>query len=147
MMAMPRNDAAELLAPPKLPNRKLTFEEYLAWESENQAIEWVDGEVKIMPPASVQREDLVAFLGLLLRMFVKKHDLGKVLGSRIAMKLEAQRRGREPDLLFSDGRYHVVPLEAGGIFRSQVIAGFWLRVEWLWQLPDEMDTLRELGIV
>lgn len=83
MMAMPRNDAAELLAPPKLPNRKLTFEEYLAWESENQAIEWVDGEVKIMPPASVQREDLVAFLGLLLRMFVKKHDLGKVLGSRL----------------------------------------------------------------
>lgn len=63
------------------------------------------------------------------------------------MKLEAQRHGREPDLLFSDGRYHVVPLEAGGIFRSQVIAGFWLRVEWLWQLPDEMDTLRELGIV
>ena len=212
MTAISREDTVELLTPPRLPDHTLTFEEYLAWEGENQAVEWVNGEVRIVPPASVQHEDLVAFLSLLLRMYVKKHDLGKVLGSRIAMKLEAQRRGREPDILFlanervhllqknyldgpadvaveitspesigrdrgekfveyeaagvkeywlidpdrqqaefyclgSDGRYHLMPLEAGGVFRSQTIAGFWLCIDWLWQLPDEMDVLRQLGVV
>jgi len=26
-------------------------------------------------------------------------------------------------------------LEEGGIYRSRVLPGFWLRVEWLWQIP------------
>lgn len=36
-----------------------------------------------------------------------------------------------------------------GIYRSQVLVGFWLDVAWLWQepLPKTLDVLRELGIV
>ena len=32
-----------------------------------------------------------------------------------------------------------------GIFRSEVIQGFWLRIDWLWQsTPDEVESLREI---
>jgi Uma2 family endonuclease len=34
-----------------------------------------------------------------------------------------------------DRRYHLVPLEDDGIYRSAVLPGFWLRVAWLWQRP------------
>jgi Uma2 family endonuclease len=44
------------------------------------------------------------------------------------------------------GGYEPLPLENGSIFRSQEIAGFWLRVDWLWQtpLPDPSEVLPEL---
>jgi len=32
-----------------------------------------------------------------------------------------------------DGRYQPVPPEVGGIYRSKVLPGFWLRESWLWQ--------------
>jgi len=34
-----------------------------------------------------------------------------------------------------DGRYHPGLIEAGGVYRSAVLPGFWLRVGWLWQRP------------
>lgn len=39
-------------------------------------------------------------------------------------------------------------LAADGIYRSMVLPGFWLRVEWLWQrpLPSVPDIVRQLGI-
>jgi Uma2 family endonuclease len=44
------------------------------------------------------------------------------------------------------GRYQPAPLEAPGIYRSRVLSGFWLRVEWLWQqpLPDPTSVLLEI---
>ena len=46
-------------------------------------------------------------------------------------------------------RYRLVHPDAEGLYRSQVVAGFWLRVEWLWQdpLPPVLDVLRELGLI
>jgi len=37
-----------------------------------------------------------------------------------------------------DGRYHLLPVDAAGVVRSEVLPGFWLRIAWLWQdpLPD-----------
>ena len=31
----------------------------------------------------------------------------------------------------ADGRYEALPVE-DGVFRSRVLPGFWLRIEWLW---------------
>lgn len=45
---------------------------------------------------------------------------------------------------------HYRPAFAGeeGIYRSQVVPGFWLRIDWLWQdpLPKTLAVLRELGV-
>jgi Uma2 family endonuclease len=47
------------------------------------------------------------------------------------------------------GHYRMVMPDAEGIYRSAVLPGFWLRVEWLWQepLPPVLDVVRELGLI
>jgi Uma2 family endonuclease len=44
-----------------------------------------------------------------------------------------------------DKKYHEVR-PRGGVLRSQVLSGFWLRVDWLWQkpLPNPLDVLKEI---
>lgn len=44
------------------------------------------------------------------------------------------------------GRYKLVPLEANHLFRSQVLPGFWLDVNWLlsWPLPNPYACLQQL---
>ncbi len=51
--------------------------------------------------------------------------------------------------LGEDGRYHRVEIGTDGIYRSKVVAGFWLRVDWLWQtpMPATLDVLRELKVL
>lgn len=193
------------------PLRRYTFEEFLAWPGEHRKIEWVDGEIIEMAAVSRSHAELTKFLLFILTAWIRKNKLGWVMGPEFAMKLDAARRGREPDLMFvtaermdlirdnyldgasdvaveiispesigrdrgekfveyeaagvreywlidpirqqaefyrlgDDGHYRLVSTETDGIFRSQVIAGFWLRVEWLWNLPDEFEVLQELGI-
>jgi len=50
--------------------------------------------------------------------------------------------------LGADGRYRLVPIGEDGIYRSAVLAGFSLHVEWLWQrpLPVAGDLLHEIGL-
>lgn len=50
--------------------------------------------------------------------------------------------------LNAEGRYADLPDE-DGLIRSRVLPGFYLRAAWLWQepLPDELDTLRKLGVL
>ena len=139
------------------------------------------------------------FLLKVVSFYVDHKDLGLVMSSPFAMKLEEQRRGREPDILFvgkerqhlfrntyleggadvaieiispesvgrdrgekfveyeaagireywlfdpqrrqaefyrlnAEGRYQLVDI-SNGEFRSSVLSGFFLRVEWLWQSP------------
>lgn len=144
-------------------------------------------------------------------LFVEVHDLGQIVQAGYAMKLEPQRRGREPDLVFirnenadrllqkylngaadiaveiispesverdrktkfaeyasagieeywlidpkrseaefyrlgDDRCYHLLPLD-DGIFRSEMLPGFFLRVEWLWQdKPSAIAALKELEL-
>jgi len=51
--------------------------------------------------------------------------------------------------LGDDSRYHQALPDAEGIFHSQSVPGFWLRVAGMWEdpLPDELDVLRELGVI
>ncbi|MBI3990104.1 MAG: Uma2 family endonuclease [candidate division NC10 bacterium] len=48
-----------------------------------------------------------------------------------------------------DGIYRLVPVGGDGLYRSTVLAGLWLRVEWLWQepLPPLLSVLKEWGLV
>jgi Uma2 family endonuclease len=49
--------------------------------------------------------------------------------------------------LAADGHYQRVDAAADGVFHSTVVPGFWLRVDWLWQLPPALDALRALKVV
>jgi Uma2 family endonuclease len=51
--------------------------------------------------------------------------------------------------LDNHGVYRLGIIDTDGIYRSSVLAGFWLRVTWLWQkpLPPLLSVLRELGLI
>jgi Uma2 family endonuclease len=180
------------------PSAKMTYEEFLDWHPDHGLAEWVNGEGVLMPPPSLQHQDVIAFLSSLLRWFVESRDAGKVFFSPLQMRLKTS--GREPDILFvakehqgrfrrlyidgpadlvvevispggrsrdrvekfreyqqagiseywlvdpmrkeaefyalgEDGAYRSIPVGSDGVFRSHVLEGFWLRVEWLWQDP------------
>ena len=58
------------------------------------------------------------------------------------------RPGRQRAQFFQldeQGRYRLIPVEADGIYRSQVLPGFWLQVEWLW--AEQPDALRAIAAV
>jgi Uma2 family endonuclease len=48
-----------------------------------------------------------------------------------------------------DGRYHLVAIGEDGIYRSIVLPGLWLKVEWLWQepLPQLLYVLKEWELI
>jgi Uma2 family endonuclease len=52
-------------------------------------------------------------------------------------------------VLAADGRYERRRAEAQGVYRSQIVVGFWLKEAWLWQepLPKVLEVLRELEVV
>ena len=195
------------------PPPKMTYEEFLAWHDDSHA-EWVDGEVILMSPPSEPHQNLVGFLGALLRHFAEARELGLVLIAPFQMKLSFRPSGREPDVLFiareridlltnnyldggadlaieiigsdsrsrdrqdkyqeyeqagvreywildpirkqaefyrlsQEGTYKLVTVGDDGVFRSTVLDGLWLKVDWLRQdpLPSLMSVLREWGLV
>lgn len=204
-------ETVETIHPPTnaAPRGYATFEEYLEQSSDSRLCEWVDGEIITMPGASFEHQTLSGFLLKVIGLYVESRDLGVVVASPFAMKLEAQRRGREPDVLFvgkdkfdlikknyldgaadlvieivspesvgrdrgekfveyeaarirefwlidptrrqaefynlnDDGIYHLTNI-AGGVYHSNVLPEFFLRVEWLWEksLPT-IGALKEL---
>ena len=46
------------------------------------------------------------------------------------------------------GQYHATPISADDIYHSKVLAGLWIKTEWLWQSPPPlMSHIREeLGL-
>jgi Uma2 family endonuclease len=189
----------------------MTYEEFLSWAPETQRAEWIDGEVIVMTAPSEMHQDLILFLGALLRHLVEAYNLGRVWIAPYQMKLEFT--GREPDILFlsrehfgrkkklyldgpadlvvevispdsrardrgekfyeyeqagipeywlldparkqaefyglsADGIYHLLPIDSEGVFRSTVLEGLWLKVEWLWQdpLPKLATVLKAWGL-
>lgn len=199
---------------PPLPPIPISFEDFLTWAMRHDVrAEWVDGEIILMSPNSLEHQDVGGFLHRLLGEFVEARELGRLYYAPVQMRLESRPSGREPDLLFvstahadrlrptyvdgpadlvveivspesdardhgeklveyeaagipeywlidllrqeamlfqlgDDGRYHLTPLEADGVYRSRVLPEFWLRVPWLWQrpLPRVADVAREIGV-
>jgi Uma2 family endonuclease len=52
-------------------------------------------------------------------------------------------------VLAADGRYERQRACAQGVYRSEVVAGFWLKEEWLWQdpPPKALIVLHDLGVL
>jgi Uma2 family endonuclease len=50
--------------------------------------------------------------------------------------------------LDAEGRYQPISVDEDGVFRSNVLAGLWLRVDWLWEpRPPLIEILRDWGLV
>ena len=76
-------------------------------------------------------------------------DQSIIEGVREYWLLDPQTRQAEFLQLGADGRYHPMPLDADGIFRSQVLSDWWLRVDWLWEgsRPGLVNVLREWKLI
>lgn len=60
-----------------------------------------------------------------------------------------QIRRRAEFYRLQEGTYKLIEPDDTGIYRSTVIQGLWLKVDWLWQdpLPTLMSVLKEWGLV
>lgn len=78
---------------------------------------------------------------------VDKFEEYEEAGVREYWIVDPRPRRRRADFyqLGADGKYQPVPT-LDGIYRSMVLPGFWLRVEWLWQepLPKLLPTLETI---
>lgn len=209
-------ETAPAYVPPKpIPQKKITFEEFLVWCDEDTWAEWVDGKVIILTPASRKHQKVFGFLIKLMDEYVIVRQSGELLYAPFLVRLpEILRRGREPDIIFIrrerlhllketyfDGapdliieiispesynrdkiekyreyeaagvaeywlidpdsrqaeffrldkneRYRLLTPDEEGIYRSEVLPGFRLKVDWLWQepLPSIITVLKEIGII
>ncbi len=93
---------SDLLAKPfarqKPPREQLTYAEFCARVNEQKA-DLIHGEIVMASPARIKHEDDVDFWKFVLRRYAKKKGLGKVTGSRVAMKL-SEHEAPEPDIMF-----------------------------------------------
>ena len=71
----------------------------------------------------------------------------EMAGVPVYWMLDPIRKRADFYQLGADGRYRAVE-PTDGVYRSAVVPGFWLRVEWLWQdpLPPVLAVVKELGI-
>ena len=60
--------------------------------------------------------------------------------------LDLQLEQAEFYQLDARGRYQVVAPDDNSMYQAKVVAGFWLRVAWLWRqpLPDPVQVLLEI---
>jgi Uma2 family endonuclease len=189
----------------------IPFEDYLGMEIEGAFLEWIDGKVIGFMPSNIFHQRIGSFLEFLMSFHAEKHDLGEVIRGDFAMKLDALKRGREPDILFVrkertalirsnylDGPadiaieiispesvdrdrktkfteyetagvpeywlidpetkkaefFHIdssgcyVPVNVpDGVFYSEELAKFFLRIDWLWEdRPPKVEALKELDL-
>jgi Uma2 family endonuclease len=73
----------------------------------------------------------------------------EMAGVREYWILDPDERRTDYYTLAADGRYERKRADAQGVYRSEVIVGFWFKEDWLWQdpPPDPFMVLRELGIL
>jgi Uma2 family endonuclease len=101
MHTLQRNLAKALTAgDPLALGRRMTENEFVDWCDSETWAEWVDGEVIVMSPVSIEHATLSSFLHHLLSAFVEARDLGSVLEEPFQVRLTEQHRRRSPDIFF-----------------------------------------------
>jgi Uma2 family endonuclease len=199
-----------LPAPRRRP--RMTYDQFLQWDGDNQHVEWVNGEVVPMTPISGPHNTTGNFLIAAFGTFVEHFALGEIRTDPFQMKTGPDLPGRAPDLLFvanrnlrrlhrtylegpadlvieiispesrtidrvhkfreyeeggvreywlidperrraefyrrgRDGRFRLVAVGKDAVFRSAVVKGLWLRVDWLWDRPPLLKVLREWKLI
>lgn len=98
-----------------------TAEDYEEITDEDLKCEYVDGELIVHSPASLEHEDLNGFVLSLLREFVTSHSLGRVYGPNAVMQLGERR--------FSPDISVLLDCNAGRIAGKRVVGPMDLVVE------------------
>lgn len=89
-----------------------TFQEFLDEVDGGVHAELEDGEIILMSPASVPHQELSGWLYTILRFFVRRRRLGRVLQAPFTVRLNVSDQGREPNLLFiGSAKSDSLPLE------------------------------------
>src|SRR5689334_10429619 len=79
---------------------RMTEDEFVRWSGDEHHGEWVDGEVIVMSPDSVQNLKLTGFLFAVIDGFAESRNLGSTFLQRAQLRFAALRRRREPDVIF-----------------------------------------------
>ena len=82
---------------PAPPTKKMTHAEYLAWVDEATGIEWVDGEVIRLLPASSTHQDWVGGCAAFFRRFAGAGQAGAALTAPFPTQAALDLPGRAPD--------------------------------------------------
>lgn len=91
------SSSTSLATPP--PARRISYEEFLADESEEHA-EWVDGEVVPMMSVTYPHSATTNYINAMFTLFATHFGLGEVLGEPFNMKTGPSLPGRSPDVMF-----------------------------------------------
>ncbi len=76
-----------------------SFADFLELIREDQKADLLDGVICMASPENIDHNDLVSWLGTVLRQFVEERQLGKVTINRVAYRL-SPKNAPEPDLAF-----------------------------------------------
>jgi Uma2 family endonuclease len=91
--------------------------------------------VEIVSPESEERDRVQKF---------SEYERG---GVREYWLIDPQKRQAEFYVLGEASRYVLMAKGEAGEYRSEVLSGLWLRVEWLWNPPPEIEVLKAWGII
>ena len=105
------------------PDLLFVASEHLGWLKETYLEGPADLVVEIVSPESVGRDRGEKFYEY------------EQAGIPEYWLIDPQTQRAEFYRLTEGDRYRFVSPDAEGIYRSEVLSGFWLRVEWLWQEP------------
>ncbi len=91
--------------------------------------------VEIVSPESEERDRVQKF---------SEYERG---GVREYWLIDPQKRQAEFYVLGEAGKYVLKAQGETGEYRSTVLPGLWLRIEWLWNPPPEIEALKAWGIL
>ena len=86
--------------------------------------------IEIISPESRRRDSVEK---------LKEYEAG---GVREYWLIDPQRRAASFFQLNAAGQYEAAAVGPDGTFRSEVLAGFWLRTDWLWDRPKVADVMQ-----
>ena len=90
--------------------------------------------IEIVSPDSVERD-----------RFEKFWEYEEV-GIKEYWLIDYENKNAEFYCLDDAGHYQLAEIK-GGIYHSTIIKDFWLKIDWLWKLPNEFEVLKELKII
>jgi Uma2 family endonuclease len=76
-----------------------SFGDFIELIREDQKADLIDGAIYMASPENTEHNDLLGWLHLLLRGFVRQRHLGRVTVNKVAYRL-SEKTGPEPDLAF-----------------------------------------------